>query len=68
MVLRLSPGRARVPELMEQEHVRGGSRRIRGRAPGGRTRIYRYVARPFMGPALEQELPDLPRRWHNSLE
>ena len=61
-------GRARVPELMEQEHVRGGSRRVAGRAPGGRRKIYRYTARPFMGPALRQELPDLPRRWHNSLE
>lgn len=33
----------------------------------GRRRIVRYRKRPFMGPALEAELPAIPSRWRNSL-
>jgi len=27
----------------------------------------RIAARPFMAPALEEEIPKLPKRWHNSV-
>ena len=33
----------------------------------GRARRLRYEKRPFMGPALQKELPQLPRRWRNSV-
>jgi len=38
---------------------------------GGRTRIgdrrVRIAPRPYMGPALKQEIPNMPRRWRNSV-
>lgn len=34
---------------------------------GGHTRRGVLAARPYMGPALKEELPKLPALWHNSV-
>lgn len=51
-------GPRRVPELLEH----GGDV---ARPPRGRT--VSYAARPYMGPALLEELPGLPAMWRNSV-
>ena len=43
-----------------------GGRAVR-EARSGRRRRVRYRRRPFMGPALAAELPELPNRWRNSV-
>jgi hypothetical protein len=50
-----------VPELLEE----GG--RVRRREKG-KTEVLHYKARPFMGPAYENELPKLPAMWRNSVK
>jgi len=50
-----------VPELLEE----GG--RVRRREKGGTTEVLHYKARPYMGPAFEKELPQLPAMWRNSI-
>ena len=55
-----------IPELMEH----GGTVSARARRAGGRgrdTRMHRYAARPFMGPAYEENLPKLPAMWRDSV-
>ncbi|HEX7010618.1 MAG TPA: hypothetical protein VF184_11585 [Phycisphaeraceae bacterium] len=49
-------GRGEAPHLLEY----GGPRRSGGRRS-------RYRARPFMGPAFEQERPKLPAMWRDSI-
>lgn len=53
------------PHLLEF----GGTtvRRTTRRRGRGRRHRMRYRKRPFMGPALEAELPQLPSRWRNSV-
>lgn len=56
---------AEAPNLLEK----GGTvtRKI-SNARGRRRRVRMvYRARPFMGPAMEKELPNLPKRWHNTI-
>jgi hypothetical protein len=53
------PGNA--PESLEY----GGESAIAGR--NGRTRKIDVRARPFMGPALDKELPNFPDLWRNSV-
>ena len=55
-------GDTTVPELLEE----GG--RVRRREKGGQTEVLHYKARPYMGPALEKELPQLPAMWRNSIQ
>lgn len=50
-----------VPEVLEE-----GGTAMRKRA-GKRVRA-RYRARPFMGPAFEQEKPQLPQMWSDSVK
>lgn len=53
-------GKAEAPPLLE---FGGTARRIRR----GKARTVNYRARPFMGPAMQQELPKLPAMWANSV-
>lgn len=53
-------GSSTVPQLLEF-----GGRTTRG--GGANTRNVRIRPRPFMRPALERELPQLPKRWRNSV-
>jgi len=55
-------GSTTVPELLEE----GG--RVRRREKGGQTEVLHYKARPYMGPAFEKELPQLPAMWRNSIQ
>lgn len=63
----IGPARFRdgeAPNLLEK----GGTvvrKRSKARG-GGRVRMV-YRARPFMGPAMDKELPNLPKRWHNTI-
>ena len=50
------------PPLLEY----GGRTRLKGRK--GKAVTATYKARPFMGPALRQELPKLPSMWANSVK
>ena len=50
-------GPTTIPELMEHGDT------VRGRD----TRMHRYEARPFMGPAYEENLPKLPAMWRDSV-
>jgi hypothetical protein len=50
--------------LSALEH--GGTATKEDRRGGGRRRI-RVRARPFMGPALEAEKPELPKMWRDSI-
>ena len=34
----------------------------------GRSKLARYAARPFMGPAFEKEMPKLPAMWRDSVK
>lgn len=43
---------------------RSGGKRVVESLPGGRVRI---EARPYMGPALRKELPNLPKSWASSV-
>jgi hypothetical protein len=54
-------GTAEAPPLLEY----GGKARRRGRK--GRMVMANYRARPFMGPAYEQEKPKLPAMWAGSI-
>lgn len=58
---RLNKGDGEAPRLLEH----GGTVARRGR--GGKRRVLRYRARPYMGPAFEKELPKLPRMWRDSV-
>lgn len=55
-------GTAEAPPLLEY----GGKARRRGRK--GRPVMATYRARPFMGPAFEQEKPKLPAMWAGSIK
>jgi hypothetical protein len=55
-------GTAEAPPLLEY----GGKARRRGRK--GRQVMATYRARPFMGPAFEQEKPKLPAMWAGSIK
>ena len=55
-------GEAETPPLLEY----GGKARRRGRK--GRMVMANYRARPFMGPAFEQEKPKLPAMWAGSVK
>ena len=63
-------GKAVVPELLEQDHTAGTTRRVRDRLFGkkGKAVVMTYRARPFMGPAMEQEKPKLPALWAGSVK
>jgi len=50
-------GPTTIPELMEHGAT------VRGRDK----RMHRYEARPFMGPAYEENLPKLPAMWRDSV-
>jgi hypothetical protein len=50
-------GPTTIPELMEHGDT------VRGRDK----RMHRYEARPFMGPAYEENLPKLPAMWRDSV-
>ncbi len=54
-------GGGEAPSLLEF----GGTTSLKDRARRRRRAVYRK--RPFMGPAMEKELPQLPRRWRNSV-
>ena len=54
--------RSTVPEL----HELGGSAVLESRKTKQRRRA-RYAPRPFMGPAMERELPKFERLWANSV-
>jgi len=58
--------RGNVPSLLEYG---GTAVRVRRHSSGKRGRKQRvtYRPRPFMGPAMEAELPNLPKQWRNSL-
>ena len=60
-------GNAVVPELLEQDHIAGTTRRVRGKSHGKGV-VMTYRARPFMGPAMEQEKSKLPALWANSVK
>ena len=60
-------GEAVVPELLEQDHTAGTTRRVRGKRHG-KAVVMTYRARPFMGPAMEQEKPKLPALWAGSVK
>jgi len=60
-------GQATVPELLEQDHVAGTTRRARGKSRGEVVTMT-YRARPFMGPAMEQEKKKLPSLWAASVK
>jgi hypothetical protein len=53
-------GVAEAPPLLE---FGGTARRVRR----GKGYVANYRARPYMGPALQQELPKLPSMWANSV-
>ena len=53
-------GRGEAPSLLEY----GGTASLKRR---GRRRSVNYKPRPFMGPAMTKELPQLPSMWRNSL-
>lgn len=57
--VRFAKGEA--PALLEF----GGTVERKGR--DGKTYTARYAGNPFMGPALQKELPNLPKRWQNSV-
>ena len=63
----LGGGSAVVPELLEQDHKVGTTRRVRGRHHG-KAVLMTYRARPFMGPAFEQEKAKLPALWAGSVK
>lgn len=54
------------PSLLE---FGGRAVRVRKQSSGkrGRRQIVTYRKHPFMGPALEAELPNVPKQWRNSL-
>lgn len=58
-------GDGEAPNLLEK----GGAVTRKISNARGRPRRVRmvYKARPFMGPAMEKELPNLPKRWHNTI-
>ena len=60
-------GTAVVPELLEQDHAAGTTRRIRG-TRRGKVVVMTYRARPYMGPAFESEKPKLPALWAGSVK
>ena len=63
---RLLPGRTDAPEALE----RGKTTRRRVFSRTGDKRVRRTVrieARPFMRPALEKRLPELPKLWANAI-
>lgn len=51
----------RAPELLEF-----GGRAVR-KTHTGKPRVLTYRPRPFMGPALDAEVPNFPARWRNSV-
>ena len=55
-------GKAQAPPLLEY----GGRARLHGRK--GQAVVATYRARPFMGPAFEQEQKKLPRIWTDSVK
>ena len=63
-------GDGKAPELLEQQHVAGTTMRTKikiKRRGKVQTVAATFKSRPFMGPALEQELPKLPSMWANSV-
>ena len=60
-------GAGEAPALLEQEHVAGTTRAVTRTDRRGRPRRMRYRARPYMGPAFEQEQPKLPAMWAGSV-
>jgi hypothetical protein len=60
-------GEAVVPELLEQDHTAGTVRRVRGKHRG-KVVVMTYRARPYMGPAFEQEKAKLPALWAGSVK
>jgi phage gpG-like protein len=54
---------SQVPSL----HEFGGTTLLRNKSRDGKRRIGRYPARPFMGPAFEEELQNMPRDFKNSV-
>ena len=54
-------GRGEAPSLLEY----GGNTRVEHRGQRKRARVR---ARPFMGPAFEQEQPKLPAMWRDSIK
>jgi hypothetical protein len=54
---------SRVPALMEY----GGTALLKNKDRDGKRKIGRYPARPFMGPAFEEELQNMPRDFKNSV-
>lgn len=59
-------GKGEAPSLLE---FGGRAVRVRKHTSGKRGRRQRvtYRKRQFMGPAMEAELPNLPKQWRNSL-
>ena len=58
-------GKGPIPKILEH----GGSEIVRRKRRGKTTRTRAvYKARPFMGPALEKELPKLPAMWRDSVK
>ncbi len=55
--------RGQVPSLLEF----GGVQRVRRTRHARRGRRAFYQPRPYMGPALKKELPQLPTLWRNSI-
>lgn len=55
-------GKGEAPNLEEF----GGSVPRRGRR--GVVKVAKYPARPFMGPALQKEIPQMPARWANAVK
>ena len=60
-------GAGTAPELLEQEHVAGTTKKVRQKDTRGKTVTMTYKARPYMGPAFEQEKPNLPDLWRGSI-
>ena len=52
---------------LPQDHTAGTVRRVRGRHHG-KAVLMTYRARPFMGPAFEQEKAKLPALWAGSVK
>ncbi len=55
-----------VPQLLEEGGV--VVRTIKSRHNRTTRRAMRYTARPYMGPAYEAELPNVPKMWADSLK
>ena len=61
----LLPGRTDAPEALEKGKSTSRLVRIKGRFV---RRVVSYQARPFMLPALEKRLPELPALWKNVIK